>query len=183
MAKEYLTTTQAAKICRVTRFTIANWVKKGKLKSSKTAGGHRRISKEDLLKFIKENKIVEIVEEDGNYPVLPCWKFEVFKDSSKHDCRNCLVFKEKARKCFLLVGEFGSEKVRCRDNCSKCQYLSKFYPRERKIIEKMNNELIEGIRNQVQKREIDVSALFRKGFYTSGKYLAAIKKALSREKK
>lgn len=57
MPDKYLTTTQAAKICCVTRFTIANWAKAGKLKSSKTVGGHRRILEKDLRNFIKKNRM------------------------------------------------------------------------------------------------------------------------------
>lgn len=64
MTKKYLTTTQAAKICCVTRFTIANWVKAGKLKSNKTAGGHRRILRKDLTSFIKKNHIAKLDQKD-----------------------------------------------------------------------------------------------------------------------
>lgn len=64
MPGKYLTTTQAAKICCVTRFTIANWAKTRKLKSSKTAGGHRRILEKDLMNFIKRNRISKYNQKD-----------------------------------------------------------------------------------------------------------------------
>ncbi len=54
MNNEVLTTSRAAQLCHVSRFTIRNWVENGKLRSSRTAGGHRRISREDLLKFMPE---------------------------------------------------------------------------------------------------------------------------------
>jgi len=59
MKKEnvYLTTSEAATICDVTRFTIRNWVISGKLKSEITTGGHRRISQEVLVEFMKANAI------------------------------------------------------------------------------------------------------------------------------
>lgn len=60
MPKKYLTTSQAATICNVTRFTIRNWINSGRLKSSKTAGGHRRICQDDLTNFMESNQIVEI---------------------------------------------------------------------------------------------------------------------------
>jgi len=56
MDNETLTTSGAAQLCNVSRFTIRNWVESGKLKSSLTAGGHRRIAREDLLKFMPEKK-------------------------------------------------------------------------------------------------------------------------------
>jgi len=54
MKNEVLTTTGAAQLCHVSRFTIRNWVESGKLKSSLTAGGHRRILINDLEKFMPE---------------------------------------------------------------------------------------------------------------------------------
>lgn len=51
--KEYYSTVEAAELCNVTRFSIINWAKTGKLKSCTTPGGHRRIFRGDLLAFIK----------------------------------------------------------------------------------------------------------------------------------
>lgn len=65
MSRKYLTTSQAAGICNVTRFTIRNWINSGKLKSTKTAGGHRRISKDALAVFMKSNQIVEIEKREN----------------------------------------------------------------------------------------------------------------------
>ena len=37
--------------------TVANWVDSGKLKAYITLGGHRRVSRESLLGFLKKNKL------------------------------------------------------------------------------------------------------------------------------
>lgn len=50
-------TTQAAKLCRVTPGTIIYWIKKGKLQTSLTAGGHRRIPEGEILRLIKELRL------------------------------------------------------------------------------------------------------------------------------
>lgn len=63
MENKYLTTSDAAKLCNVTRFTIRNWIISGKLKSTKTAGGHRRILREDVMEFLNTDKNVEKKEE------------------------------------------------------------------------------------------------------------------------
>jgi excisionase family DNA binding protein len=52
--KEVLTTFQAAAYCKVSPFTIRNWVESGKLPAYKTPGGHRRIRKEDLDEFLRK---------------------------------------------------------------------------------------------------------------------------------
>jgi len=52
--RDLLTTEEAARLLQVTRVTIHRWLVKGKLKFTKTPGGHRRITKEELLRFAKE---------------------------------------------------------------------------------------------------------------------------------
>jgi excisionase family DNA binding protein len=51
---DVLTVSQASKYCRVSPKTIINWVEAGHIKSYKTVGGHRRIKKEDLDRFLVE---------------------------------------------------------------------------------------------------------------------------------
>lgn len=191
MTQQYLTTTQAAKICNVTRFTIANWVKRGKLKSNKTAGGHRRILKDDLMRFIEKNctadssKLKKINKKDTSYHIPRCWEFR-FKTSGRHNCVSCLVFKERANKCFLLMREFGLERMQCRDECFNCEYFRKYYPAKQKVMVNIESNTLRNIQDTIakrHKREDDVSAFFKKSFYVSGKYLAAIKKVVSQKQK
>ena len=53
----YYTTTEAARILRVSTQTIRNYIYSGKIKSYRTPGGHHRVSKDDLqrLGFLKED--------------------------------------------------------------------------------------------------------------------------------
>ena len=57
MEKEILSTFDAARYCQVHPGTIKNWIKKDNLKAFKTPGGHRRIYKSDLDRFLKEKNI------------------------------------------------------------------------------------------------------------------------------
>lgn len=57
MEKNVFTTDDISKICGVTIQTVIGWEKQGKLPAYKTLGGHRRIKKEDLIVFLKKNKI------------------------------------------------------------------------------------------------------------------------------
>ncbi|MFC1558861.1 response regulator [candidate division KSB1 bacterium] len=52
-----LTTFNAAEYCDVSFMTINRWIADGKIKAHKTPGGHRRIFKEDLQKFMLKNNI------------------------------------------------------------------------------------------------------------------------------
>ena len=51
---EILTVSQASKYSNVSSKTIINWIDAGHIKAYKTVGGHRRIKKEDLDRFLKE---------------------------------------------------------------------------------------------------------------------------------
>lgn len=63
--KAYYTTSEVAKICCVTRFTIRNWINQGRLNSLITLGGHRRILKKQFIAFMKNCNGVR-------GPAVPC---------------------------------------------------------------------------------------------------------------
>jgi len=79
MPVKTLTTTETAKFCNVTRFTIRNWIDSGKLKAYKTAGGHRRILEEDIVIFLKKNEIPNVNESKHDFSHLDkCLSCEYF---------------------------------------------------------------------------------------------------------
>ena len=51
------TTFEAAKLCHVSPLSIINWVNAGRIPAFRTPGGHRRIRREDLSRFMRENGI------------------------------------------------------------------------------------------------------------------------------
>lgn len=59
---DWVGTKEAASILNVSQRTIQKWIDDGKIISSKTLGGHRRIKREHLVKF-QEN-------EPGKFPVV-----------------------------------------------------------------------------------------------------------------
>ena len=68
---DFLTTTKFAEFCGVSRFTIINWAKQGKIKGvMKTAGGHFRIPAAEassvFLKLNAENK-AKMSDTQGRY--------------------------------------------------------------------------------------------------------------------
>lgn len=54
--REYFTTHQAANFLYVTPTTVIQWIKEGRINVIKTAGGHRRILKQELIKFAEALK-------------------------------------------------------------------------------------------------------------------------------
>ena len=57
MTKSVFTTFETAKLCHVSPLSIINWVNAGRLPAFRTPGGHRRIRREDLIRFMKDNGI------------------------------------------------------------------------------------------------------------------------------
>src|SRR6185436_5284748 len=55
--KAVFTTFEAAKLCHVSPLSIINWVNASRLTAFRTPGGHRRIRREDLARFMRENGI------------------------------------------------------------------------------------------------------------------------------
>ncbi len=55
--KSVFTTFETAKLCHVSPLSIINWVNAGRLPAFRTPGGHRRIRREDLIRFMKDNGI------------------------------------------------------------------------------------------------------------------------------
>ena len=51
---DILTISEASKICGVSLKTLINWIDAGHIKGYKTVGGHRRIQKDDLYRFMEE---------------------------------------------------------------------------------------------------------------------------------
>ncbi len=55
--KQSYSTSEVAKYCHVTADTIRKWAEAGRIHVFKTPGGHRRIRREDLVQFLRENNI------------------------------------------------------------------------------------------------------------------------------
>ncbi len=71
--KSIFTTFETAKLCRVSPLSIINWVNAGRLPAFRTPGGHRRIRREDLVRFMRDSGIPlpeELREGSGKPKVL-----------------------------------------------------------------------------------------------------------------
>ena len=55
--EDIMTVFMASKVCKVSPKTIINWIEAGHIKAYKTVGGHRRISKPDLIEFMRRQGI------------------------------------------------------------------------------------------------------------------------------
>jgi excisionase family DNA binding protein len=122
-----LTTGQAAKLCEVTPDTILKWIRRGRLRGSRTAGGHYRINREDLEPHIPPGRLETPVSEmPGCFPnKLRCWEYLSNKGVVRDSCKSCVVYRVGAARCFLMAGlepDIGHAKRFCQSSCEDCVY-------------------------------------------------------------
>ncbi|UCH85847.1 MAG: helix-turn-helix domain-containing protein, partial [Candidatus Latescibacterota bacterium] len=125
--KNFYSTFQAAAILGVTPDTVLKWIKAGKIPASRTLGGHYRIQRDTLTDLIKERQSQNLAVET----TLPlkafqyCWEYNSKDDTLEDQCRNCLVYKTRAKLCYEMSPvpkEFGHLKLYCESNCKDCDY-------------------------------------------------------------
>jgi len=57
MTTRPLTTSDVARYCHVSRFTVSKWIRKGKLEAYQTPGGHYRVPLSDFRAFLKRYRM------------------------------------------------------------------------------------------------------------------------------
>ncbi|MGD2120449.1 MAG: excisionase family DNA-binding protein [Gemmatimonadota bacterium] len=134
-----LTTGQAARLCAVTPDTVLKWIKKGRLSATRTAGGHYRVALPDLEPFMagfgQGNLQPTMTESSPTIPSqggtkeesdeVPCWDFLSDGGELRDACRQCVVYRVKATRCFLMAGlesDVGHAHQFCEGTCEDCIY-------------------------------------------------------------
>lgn len=123
-----LTTGQAAKLCSVTPDAILKWIKKGRLRGVRTAGGHYRIRYPDLQPFIASPESAESSSQQVSkcdQRDMHCWEYLSDGGVLRDDCKQCVVYRVRAVRCFLMAdleAEVGHGRRFCRNSCDDCVY-------------------------------------------------------------
>ena len=134
-----LTTGQAAKLCAVTPDTVLKWIKRGRLAATRTAGGHYRVALPDVEPFmagfgqqpLEKPAMVAlqpIPSQDGTKDEsdeVPCWEFLSDNGDVREACRQCVVYRVRATRCFLMAGldtDVGHAHEFCEGSCEDCVY-------------------------------------------------------------
>jgi len=139
---DLLTTGQAARLCAVTPDTVLKWIKKGRLPASRTAGGHYRVALPDLQPFLAgfgqpEETVLPVelkasisshegTENTSEY--VSCWEYLSVEGEAKEECKQCVVYRVRATRCFLMAGldgDVGHSKHFCQGSCEDCAYFQR----------------------------------------------------------
>jgi len=125
----YLTTTELARLCGVSRFTIINWTNRGKIRGCRTVGGHYRIPVSEAISFLESFHLEtfhKVREGVASGLLGHCWEY-LQKTNCDKECKNCLIYGREIDYCFVLVQQFGKEVIRCKGDCLNCSYFNEFF--------------------------------------------------------
>ena len=125
--KDYLTTTQAARLLSVSPDTVLKWVKAGKVKSYRTLGGHFRIPASELDGLARSAGAPNQMLGESAGPLVHqyCWEYLAGGGDIKAECRECVTFRSRARRCYELKelpGGLGCLNLMCDTECIDCEY-------------------------------------------------------------
>ncbi len=146
MEADLMTTGQAAKLCSVTPDTILKWIRAGRLPARKTAGGHHRISKHDLLKVLSSEHEPEtiVVPHSAHRSFRYCWEYNG-NGTLKDGCRKCIVYQMRALRCYDVVArasEIGHNKIYCKGGCQECDYFRKVHQQASNVLVISDNNIL-----------------------------------------
>lgn len=171
-----LTTGQAAKLCSVTPDTILKWIKKGRLSGVRTAGGHYRIERRALEPLIVSKRPAE--SPSGQLPEcysrnLHCWEYLSDRGTVRDDCRQCVVYRVRAARCFLMAGleqNVGHARQFCQGSCEDCVYYRRVQglatnvlviTSDDELIDRLAGEEDDGITLRVARSGYEASAIIQ----------------------
>ena len=125
----YMTTTELARLCGVSRFTIINWTNRGKIRANRTVGRHYRIPVSEAMSFLEtfRNEKKGVASGSSGH----CWEY-LQKTNCDKECRNCLIYRREVDYCFEVVRQFGKGVICCKGDCLNCGYFEEFFSFYRK---------------------------------------------------
>ena len=121
-----LSTGRAARLCSVTADTVLKWIKKDQIQAVKTPGGHYRIDRKELVPYMGgASSEVELLVVESQTAITYCWQYHAGTGEIDDACRQCMVFRSKAVKCYLMSDlgrQGGHANTYCQKGCHECDY-------------------------------------------------------------
>jgi excisionase family DNA binding protein len=123
-SKEFFSTGEAAEICSVTPDTVLKWIRAGKIPAKRTPGGHNRIPRRALLKFVEFERFRAGGRFSGSR-FLYCWEYYSESGTILEGCRECIVYRSRSRRCYEMSSPPANEGhtgLFCKNSCDECEY-------------------------------------------------------------
>ena len=129
-----LSTGKVAQLLSVTPDTVLKWIKSGRLRAKRTAGGHYRIDQHDLDHLTDDSVDSQPAVEGG---FLYCWEYFATGGEPGQNCLDCLVYRARARRCYEMSDlgeEAGYSGAYCTNSCDACSYYREVVRRPRRVL-------------------------------------------------
>jgi excisionase family DNA binding protein len=129
-----LSTGKAAQLLSVTPDTVLKWIKSGRLRATRTAGGHYRVAQNDLDQLAGEGRGPRPAVDGG---FLYCWEYFASGGEPGQSCLSCLVYRARARRCYEMSDlgeEAGYSGAHCTNSCDECAYYHEVVGRPRRVL-------------------------------------------------
>lgn len=180
MSAPLLTTGKAAQLCSVKPDTVLKWIKKGRLRASRTAGGHYRVEEREVNSLLAQDRTRDEEWEQRTALCsrpMRCWEY--MNHSPGTECRDCVVYQVRASWCFRMVNVVkgaGHGKRFCTGLCQECPYYRRVHElptnvlvitRDEPLIQDLARQAGETIDFRFARRGYDASAIiavFRPAF-------------------
>ncbi len=131
MTASLLTTGKAARLCSVKPDTVLKWIKKGRLRAVRTAGGHYRVQEHDVVSLVEQDHARDRQWEERaalcSRP-MRCWEY--MNHGPGTECQDCVVYHVRATWCFRMVNAVrgnGHGKRFCTGICQECPYYRRVH--------------------------------------------------------
>ena len=148
----YISTSEFAKVCNVTRFTILNWVKKRKIRAVRTQGGHQRIPMAEVVSYLESLPIFAehpLAKKNASGRVDYCWEHALAKKKAEK-CSECIMYGSQTHHCALIATQLGKDRIQCEGNCQTCDYWRELFPHDQGA-ERVCHQAVKGASVQEEK--------------------------------
>jgi excisionase family DNA binding protein len=180
MSAALLTTGKAARLCSVKPDTVLKWIKKGRLRASRTAGGHYRVEERDVTSLLTDDHTRDEAWEQHSALCsrpLRCWEY--MSHGPGTECKDCVVYQVRATFCFRMtnvVKGSGHSEHFCTGVCQECPYYRRVHgmptnvlviTRDEALIQELAKRTSDAIDFRFARRGYDASAIvavFRPAF-------------------
>jgi excisionase family DNA binding protein len=145
--REFLTTGQAAALCSVTRNAVFKWIQSGYLSAYRTAGGHHRIDKRELERFMSVSEphpAKPAAHVQGKKRRQYCWEYNG-NGKVQGACLDCAVYSLRALRCYevaKLAPDANHPKMYCNERCEDCDYFREMHGKIPNILVVTNDPML-----------------------------------------
>jgi excisionase family DNA binding protein len=174
MSSSLLTTGKAARLCSVKPDTVLKWIKQGRLRAIRTAGGHYRVEERDVTALLARDHHGKREWEQRTALCsrpMRCWEY--MNHGPGTECENCVVYHVRSAYCFRLasvVRGVGHGKRFCTGSCQECPYYRRVHGLPTNVLVITHDEAL--IQNLARRANGSIDFRFARRWYDASAIVA-----------